>query len=455
MERFWYFTLLWGIWLLVPLAVDGLTTLVYLFSTLLQLHRQRRTPPPPLRFHPLVSIVVPVYNSQRTLGALLRSLSRQTYPTARMEVLLIDNGSTDHSHEVFAAWQSRLPMPLAWHSIPSQGKAWALNAGIHLARGTYIANVDSDVILAPDAIEKMVTYMEAHRDVAALTGAIHVRAPLPDASPGQRLLAECEFLEYATAFHVGREAQTLQNNLFTLSGAFSFFRSEVLRQTFQYSQETVSEDTDLTFELYSRFARWRVGSLTQALAFVEPIPSLEALYAQRVRWQRGQFEVSARYPELMRRPFWHLQGFTPARVMLVDHTMSFIRLVWSVFLPALLVFGYPLSLILGAWMAIYVMYAATELLWAGVAWLATPPMLKRRVLRALRVVPLMPLYRLLIFWFRVSGFLDALLAPPSWRVSDPLTQIRAALTDLQHRLRTADLLRKRPRRLSRRKTDDV
>ena len=437
MDRFWYFTLLWGIWLLVPLAVDGLTTLVYLVSTLLHLYREHRHPLPPLAFHPPVSIIVPVYNSQRTLGALLRSLSRQTYPLDQMEVLLIDNGSTDQSHEVFAAWQSRLPLRVVWHSILSQGKAWALNAGIHLARGTYIANVDSDVTLAPDAIEKMVTYMETHRDVAALTGAIHVRAPLPNASLGQRLLAACEFLEYATAFHVGREAQTLQNNLFTLSGAFSFFRSEVLLQTFQYSPATVSEDTDLTFELYARFPRWRVQSLTPALAFVEPIPNLDALYAQRVRWQRGQFEVSARYPELMRRPFWYLKGFTPARVMLVDHTMSFIRLVWSVFLPALLAFGYPLSLILGAWLAIYVLYTATELLWAGVAWLAAPPILKRRVVRALSVVPLMPLYRLLIFWFRVSGFLEALLTPPSWRAPNPLAQLRAALADLQRRFRAS------------------
>ncbi len=435
MEQFWYFTLFWGIWLLVPLAVDGMTTLVYLASTLFSLWQRRRNPPLPLSHPPLVSIIVPVYNSQRTLGALLRSLARQTYPPDRMEILLINNGSTDQSFEIFAAWQHKLPIRIAWHSIASKGKAWALNAGIHLARGTYIANVDSDVVLAPDAIQHMVAYMETHRDTAAITGAIHVRPAAPDASLAQQLLAECEFLEYATAFHVGREAQTLQNNLFTLSGAFSFFRGEVLRQTFQYSHETVSEDTDLTFELYSRFPTWRILCLTQAIAFVEPIADLNALYAQRVRWQRGQFEVSARYPDLMRRSFWHVRGFAPSRVMLVDHTMSFIRLVWSVFLPTLLLFGYPPSLILGAWLTIYLLYVVTDLLWAGVAWLDTPPALKRRVVRALRVVPLMPFYRMVIFWFRISGFLEALLTPRTWRTPSPTHQVQAAWEDLQQRLR--------------------
>jgi putative glycosyltransferase (exosortase G-associated) len=316
----------------------------------------------------------------------------------------------------------------------NRGKAWALNAGIHLARGNYIVNVDSDTVLASDAIRNVVAAMEADPELGAVTGAIEVLPPAADATPLQRVLAECEFFEYLAAFQVGRTHQTILQNLYTLSGAFSAFRREILLQTFLYSQETVTEDTDLTFELYERFRDKRVGCVSSAISYVHPIESLSALYAQRVRWQRGQLEVSARHTSLMRRSMFQISGFAPARTLLIDHTLAFPRLVWTLFLPILTMFGYPLALIVAATLMLYLFYVLIDLAWMAVASIDVNRAARRRMGHTWWVLAALPLYRMLIFWFRFSGFLYAVAEPGTWRVQDPLSQARAGMADIRQRL---------------------
>lgn len=437
MSSVWDLVVFWGIWLFVPILVDGISTFMSIAGVLgMHWHRRRQRRATPGEYAPFVSIILPVYNSSTTLEACLRSIAEQDYPSTRLEVLLINNGSTDESFEVFTRLQAELDVWMTWHSIVNQGKAWALNAGIHLARGEYILNVDSDVVLAPTAVREVVNVLEAEPDLGAVTGAIHVLPPADDASSLQRILAGCEALEYLSAFHVGREHQTLLRNLYTLSGAFSVFRRDVLLQTFLYSQKTVTEDTDLTFELYERFRDRRVGCVTRAIAYTHPIDSLGALYAQRVRWQRGQIEVSARHEDLLARPIWSLRGFSPARILLIDHTLAFPRLVWMFFLPVLVFFGYPLSLIITASLAVYGFYLAIDAVWLILAWIGTDEQAQRRLKETWWLLPILPLYRMLVFWFRFSGFLYAVAEGGTWRVENPLTQIQDGLRDLYCRLRS-------------------
>jgi putative glycosyltransferase (exosortase G-associated) len=434
------FAVFWGVWLLVPIVIDGFSTLVSLLAVLVLRARRGRNPSRGLDYYPLLSVIVPVYNSADTLEACLRSIAAQEYPKDRMEILLVNNGSRDTSFEVFARLQGELRLALSWHSIINQGKAWALNAGIHLASGQYIFNVDSDVVLAPDAFLQVVMAMEAEPDLGAVTGGIEVLPPAEDCPLSLRLLAECEFFEYLTAFRVGRVHQTILQSLYTLSGAFSVFRREVILGTFLYSQETVTEDTDLTFEIYERFRGWRLACITSAVAYVHPIPSLSALYAQRVRWQRGQIEVTARHNKLLRRPVWNLRGFSPARVLAVDHTLAFPRIVWTFLMPILVFFGYPLSLILAALIVLYGFYMLIDLAWVLVAWLGSDGTSRDRLRRFWWLLPAMPLYRMIVFWFRFSGFLHAVAEPGTWRVQDPVEQISQGFSHIG--LATREILRR-------------
>lgn len=426
------FIVFWGVWLLVPVLIDGLTTLFSLLGVFWA--KRGKAASPEAFFYPHISVIIPVYNSGDTLGDCLQSIAAQDYPLDHIEVLVMNNGSTDNSFSVFTEIQQTLQLNLHWHSIYNKGKAWALNAGIHICQGEYIFNVDSDVVLSPEAFLEVVKTMEANPALGAVTGAIMVLPPARGASLLQRLLGYCEFYEYMAAFLVGREHQTLVNNLYTLSGAFSVFRRDVLLQTFLYSQETVTEDTDLTFELYARFKDKKIGAVSRAIAYVHPIESVGALYAQRVRWQRGQLEVSARYPALMKRPIWRVSGFNPGRVLAIDHTLAFPRLVWTFLIPVLALFGYSPSLIVTSMLLTYVVYMLIDILWVGVALLYANRLARQRLAYTWWVIPLLPLYRIIVFWFRFSGFLHALAETGTWRVSDPWVQVKAGGQDVWQRL---------------------
>jgi cellulose synthase/poly-beta-1,6-N-acetylglucosamine synthase-like glycosyltransferase len=190
----------------------------------------------------------------------------------------------------------------------------------------------------------------------------------------------------------------------------------------------------MTFHLYQHFPKWKVGVETSAVAYVYPIESLRALYAQRTRWQRGQLEVSARYNNLMSRPVWSVSGFTPSRVLLIDHTLSFTRMVWTLFMPILLLFGYPLSFLVMTFFVIYLFYLGIDFLWLMVAWLDADEYARGRLTGNLWMILAMPFYRMTVFWFRMSGFLHALAEPGSWRVKDPLGQGKDGVKDIVSRL---------------------
>lgn len=102
---------------------------------------------------PLVTVVVPCFNAARTLSRTLQSAQEQTYQN--IEILIVDDGSTDPTHEIatkFAANEPRARVLMQ----PNSGVAAARNLGIAHARGEYIAPLDSDDLWAPKKVELQV-----------------------------------------------------------------------------------------------------------------------------------------------------------------------------------------------------------------------------------------------------------------------------------------------------------
>ena len=91
--------------------------------------------------HDLVSIIVPVYNVEQYLDRCLDSLVRQTY--SKIEILLVDDGSTDGSGALCDAWQRRDHRIRVFHK-PNGGLSDARNHGLERASGDWVCFVDSD-----------------------------------------------------------------------------------------------------------------------------------------------------------------------------------------------------------------------------------------------------------------------------------------------------------------------
>ena len=105
------------------------------------------------RDNPLVSIIVPVYNVANYLKKCLDSLVAQTYRA--IEIILIDDGSTDTSGQICDTYNQKFKNIIVVHSTNS-GQAAARNKGLSLATGEYIGFVDSDDWVEPDMYESLV-----------------------------------------------------------------------------------------------------------------------------------------------------------------------------------------------------------------------------------------------------------------------------------------------------------
>lgn len=103
---------------------------------------------------PLVSIVIPVYNAERTLSACLDSIFAQTYEN--YEVILIDDGSVDSSPAICHTYAKKKPDQTRYFRQKNSGPATARNTGIELCKGDYIAFVDADDRVSPKMIETMI-----------------------------------------------------------------------------------------------------------------------------------------------------------------------------------------------------------------------------------------------------------------------------------------------------------
>ena len=90
---------------------------------------------------PTISVIVPVYNTASYLSRCIESLVNQTY--SDLQIILIDDGSTDESGAIADEWQTKDPRIEVYHQL-NQGQSAARNVGLQHARGEYIAFVDSD-----------------------------------------------------------------------------------------------------------------------------------------------------------------------------------------------------------------------------------------------------------------------------------------------------------------------
>jgi glycosyltransferase involved in cell wall biosynthesis len=116
---------------------------------------------------PLVSAIVPVFNRQATVGEAVASLAQQTL--SDLEIIIVDDGSTDASAEIAKRAGGKLARVLQ-HSV-NRGIPAARNTGLEAARGKFIAWLDSDDLARPQRLERQLRFLARHSDVAVLGSA--------------------------------------------------------------------------------------------------------------------------------------------------------------------------------------------------------------------------------------------------------------------------------------------
>lgn len=126
---------------------------------------------------PLVSLIIPVYNVDRYLDACLDSVTGQSYPN--LEVVVVDDGSTDRSAAICDAWSLKSRFRTAVYHNANKGVAATRNFGLDHCHGDFIAFLDGDDVIGPEYISSLVEMMQSTPDADVVMGSF-VRGASPE-----------------------------------------------------------------------------------------------------------------------------------------------------------------------------------------------------------------------------------------------------------------------------------
>jgi biofilm PGA synthesis N-glycosyltransferase PgaC len=239
--------------------------------------------------YPPVTILVPVFNEGAVIASALRSLLALRYPA--LEVLVVDDGSTDDTMKVASAFAgTHGGVTVRVVRKENGGKASALNTGLAMTRTPFVLCMDGDSRLAPDTLRYAMRRFSDPR-VAAVAGNVKV-------VNRRNFWTRLQALEYIEGLNMARRAQGFLRVVNIIPGPIGVFRTDVLRRVGGYRSDTFAEDADLTLALLT--SGWHVAYEERAIAYTEAPERYLDLVKQRYRWTRGILQTLRKHLPALR-----------------------------------------------------------------------------------------------------------------------------------------------------------
>jgi hypothetical protein len=255
----------------------------------------------------LISVIMPCFNAGPMLRPALNSVLRQSHPD--IEVIFVDNNSTDGSADVAREVLTQAGRPFAMVACPEQGVNRARNLGYTHARGDFIQWMDADDGLSPDKLALQVAALEAdpRADIAYGDWSRHgIETGLPDLIDRFKLTGNVDHVLrtlagvwYPPHLYLLRRAAAER-----LQDARAWFPERPVATDVEYS--AIAALLGMRFlhvtGAHVRYNRWSKGQISNATRYARRVASLEAIFQRlRVMVESGeaQVEVSARHKVLL------------------------------------------------------------------------------------------------------------------------------------------------------------
>lgn len=206
---------------------------------------------------PVLSVIVPIYNVEQYLAECLDSIISQT--EKNIEILCIDDGSTDKSKSIVETYTG-LYDNIKLICQPNRGPSAARNTGIYNAKGTYIAFIDPDDIVAENMYQKMLTVANTNQLDLVMCGfkTIPNNIIIYPNFPANCVCNTLDFIKYNTKIH--------ESNDLCFSWRFIFKRDWVIKEQILFN-ENVRCGEDTIYNLKALLSTTKVYLIKEALYY--------------------------------------------------------------------------------------------------------------------------------------------------------------------------------------------
>ena len=229
---------------------------------------------------PHVSVVIPVLNGEKTIRNCLVSLLRMDYPAERREILVVDNGSTDRTHEIATAY------PVRCLTEARRGLSYARNRGIEASSGEFIAFTDADCNVSTAWLRELMLGFQQDA-VSCVVGEV---VAYPPQTPAERYFANRKPRWQEWTRHGRRLPWFLFSNAVVRRKVFD--RVGLFDTRFS---GVAAEDIDFSWRFHR--AKMQLAYRPRAIVFHRHRTTTRGLFRQQVRVGRGQALLCAKYPK--------------------------------------------------------------------------------------------------------------------------------------------------------------
>lgn len=240
----------------------------------------------PLASYPSVAIVVPCFNEEKNVGATISSLLSLEYPKEKLEIIVIDDGSQDHTFTVAKQFETDARVRV-FHK-ENGGKHTAMNLALTHTNAEIIGCLDADSVVACDALLRVVPVFENKR-VSAVTPGIHVKET-------GNMLQHMQKVEYHLSIF-NRFMLAALGSAFITPGPFSTFRTSVVRELGGWRYAHSTEDMEMALRMQSH--GYLIANAPRAIVHTGTPRTIKHLFRQRVRWTYGWLRNAVDYRHMI------------------------------------------------------------------------------------------------------------------------------------------------------------
>lgn len=303
----------WSKALIRPSVLWGLLGSVFLtFRTILWFF-YRPFPPAPYEDAPSLTVIIPAYNEGAMVEKAIYSVIAADYPRDRLQVYVVDDGSTDDTWKYIKAAAGKYPdLVTAVRFDKNRGKRRALEKGFRQARGEIVVTVDSDSVIERGTLLALAGPFREPR-VGAVAGKVLVY------NQDRGLIPRMLQVRFVLSFDFLRAVQSTYGTVYCCPGALAAYRASVVRQVLEQwvnqkflgARCTFGEDRALTNYILSL----GYDSVYQRTGVVHTIVpwTYRQLYRMYLRWDRSYVRETVRFSKILwKRPLW------PRLISLID-----------------------------------------------------------------------------------------------------------------------------------------
>jgi cellulose synthase/poly-beta-1,6-N-acetylglucosamine synthase-like glycosyltransferase len=238
---------------------------------------------------PGVSVLVPCHNEELVIAHTIRALQALEYPAGKIELLIINDGSTDRTAEVVRGFEAdrRVRLLDVPKAFAARGKSGALNCALRQATHQLLAVYDADNLPEPGALRPLVERMVLDPTLGAAIGMYRAwnrkRALLT------RFL-NIEGIGFQWILQAGR---WMLMRLTTLPGTNFVVRRSLVEQLNGWDESALTEDAELSIRIYQ--AGYRIQFVPNSVTWEQEPEGLKVWFRQRRRWVRGSNYLFQKY----------------------------------------------------------------------------------------------------------------------------------------------------------------